>query len=65
MDTFTFLFSLEKVDKLHLRYTQEIMQGTLKAKDLTFVEDKSTFKTLHKIHPQLKVCQTEPLLAAN
>lgn len=65
MDTFTFLFSQTNVDKLHLRYTEEIMQGALKAKDLTFVDSKSTFKTLHKLHPQLKVCQTEPLLAAN
>ena len=65
MDTFTFLFSQTNVDKLHLRYTEEIMQGALKAEDLTFVDSKSTFKTLHKLHPQLKVCQTEPLLAAN
>ena len=65
MDTFTFLFSQTNVDKLHLRYTEEIMKGALKAEDLTFVDSKSTFKTLHKLHPQLKVCQTEPLLAAN
>lgn len=65
MDTLTLLFTKENVDKLHLRYTEEIMKGALKAKDLIFVDDMDTFRTLHNIHPELKLCQTEPFLSAN
>lgn len=65
MDAFTFLFNQENVDKLHLHYTQEIMQGSLQAKDLTFVEDALAISVLHTVHPELRLCKAEPFLSAN